>query len=1083
MRFQQFLATIFFIQLAGNLLAEGTVENIAKDWSTTELRRVRVVSAIASSTLGEANGAYSPARAIDSNRGSKWVGSIAPTTAAPQWIELRLAGDATISSVAVFGEAVNNDGIVDAQVQVRPVVRPSHSMEFLPVAIIKDAKSASWRASFPPVNASTVRLLVTRSGGPTSHTDVYEVEVYGPKLSESQLEEYIKNAVSQISQRLRQATEKTQIWQTNTWFNGVSKNIEELHKETSGMAERQRNWKELTPNDRQELAAGVDRLTERSDQLLGRVEKMAGNLPGFLKISHERAADVQKARDEASKARAGEKVVAIQSGNDTRLLNDQVLVRLDDKQASLDVTWLGPTEAAIRGARFSVEIDGQSLRPAQAKIETGPFSDKLGTGQQINQSWGDAIKIEHRVRVYDGKAVVTVSGRITNPEAKEISLGTTHLLEVLPEEQGWWHLGPAIEAPGAVFIGGTSELLCQPFSGDDSSSKDEQTYNSTGILTLARREPTGALALGFLTAFEARPDISAKCRVFTGGTALSAHQRFLGRKVGPGESVELDVVYLAAGPDPYAVLEQYGDAAALFAQQPVRLKPTALWCSWYAHRMAMTEELVLSNAAVAAKYFQPLGLEIMQLDHGWQRGDITGHWVPNERFSHGLKWLADELKSRHGLRLGIWIAPTDVAETSETFQQHRDWLLKDEKGNPRVNWRWYWKPNPNCYELDASNPNAADWMENVFAQLTAWGVSYYKIDFIASAGGEHFYQHDPKSTRGWTPLRRAMESLRRGAGPDAWIRYCQTPPLLSAGLASSTIGGGDTLDAGLNGKIDVLRDNARHLAAGYWLNDRLYHREVCDMSVRMQAGIEEARLRLAMMTLAGCSISFSDELQYLPASRIRMMQQCLPPGNPPMKPLDLFERAIPSIWHIHCRQADDEWEIVGLFNFENQREERTVSLAALGLPTDAETAVFEFWEEKFLGVHRGNLTLTLPPQSSRILSIRRVAGHPQLVGTDMHLLQGVHEIRRLQWNSATKSLSGVYHRMPGTGKAFFHLPEGWFPRFEFPLSPASARLTHVDGPIWMQEFQFTGDDFAWTISFEAPKPLPAKEPTGPGTNL
>jgi len=42
----------------------------------------------------------------------------------------------------------------------------------------------------------------------------------------------------------------------------------------------------------------------------------------------------------------------------------------------------------------------------------------------------------------------------------------------------------------------------------------------------------------------------------------------------------------------------------------------------------MTEEKVLANAAVAAQHFQPLGLEIMQLDHGWQRGDITGDGWP-----------------------------------------------------------------------------------------------------------------------------------------------------------------------------------------------------------------------------------------------------------------------------------------------------------------------------------------------------------------------------------------------------------------------------------------------------------------------
>ena len=485
----------------------------------------------------------------------------------------------------------------------------------------------------------------------------------------------------------------------------------------------------------------------------------------------------------------------------------------------------------------------------------------------------------------------------------------------------------------------------------------------------------------------------------------------------------------------------------------------------------MTEELVLANAAVAARHFRPLGLDLIQLDHGWQRGDVTGDWVPNERFPHGLRWLADELKSRYGMQLGVWIAPTDVAETSETFQRHPDWMLKGGDGRPLVNWKWYWKPNPNCYELDASHPAAAKWMQDVFAGLTASGVGYFKIDFIAASGGEQFQQSDPDATRGWSVLRKAMEAIRAGAGTNAWIRYCQVPPLLAAGLADSAYGGSDTLDAGLSGNIEVLRTNARSLAAGYWINDRLYHREICDMSVRMQADVEEVRMRLAMMTLAGCSIAFSDELQYLPRSRVRMIQQCLPPGCPLMRPLDLFERAIPSVWHIRCENATGKWDVIGLFNFENQPEERSVDFERLGLPRDTQAAVFEFWEERFLGMHKNRIALTLPAQTSRILSIRRVTGRPQLIGTDMQVLQGLHEVTRFSWDQDKQTLSGTYRRMPGlTGNAFLYVPEGYSPHFDFPLAKTSARLTNVGQRVWKQEITFDRDDVCWEAEFDLAHP-------------
>jgi alpha-galactosidase len=428
------------------------------------------------------------------------------------------------------------------------------------------------------------------------------------------------------------------------------------------------------------------------------------------------------------------------------------------------------------------------------------------------------------------------------------------------------------------------------------------------------------------------------------------------------------------------------------------------------------------------------------------------------------------LKSRYGLKLGLWIAPTDAAETSDVFKQHLDWMLKDQSGKPLVNWKWYWKPNPNCFELDATNPAAAKYIRDTFARLSAEGSSYFKIDFIASSGGEQFFQSDLAATRGWGNLRRAMQCVRDGAGESAWIRYCQTPPLLSTGLADSAYGGDDTLDAGVPNTFHVLRDNARSLAAGYWINDRLYHREVCDMSVRMQADVEEVRVRVAIMALAGCSISFSDELQHLPPSRIAMMQQVLPPGAPAMRPIDLFDREVPSIWHLHCRNDAGEWETVGLFNFEDSPQPRTVDFAALGLEPDKPQAIFEFWEQKFLGVERGKFTMTLAPHTSRILSIRRLTGSPQVIGTDMHVLQGVHELLNTKWDAASAALSGRCRRAAGLrGRVFIYVPDAYSPRFDFPLRPESAHLTHLDGPLWARELEFDSTEVDWTVPFARSK--------------
>src|SRR5262249_42053134 len=147
--------------------------------------------------------------------------------------------------------------------------------------------------------------------------------------------------------------------------------------------------------------------------------------------------------------------------------------------------------------------------------------------------------------------------------------------------------------PASVYLAGASELQCLP-----ADTGNEHEYRSSGVLGLVNKASSSALVLGFLTAAQARPDLDALFRVNQGGTRLLAHQPFLGRKLAAGETLDLDSVYLAGHSDPYVALEQYGDAAAAAAPQPVRTRATGLWCSWYAHRMALSEDLVLSNAAV-----------------------------------------------------------------------------------------------------------------------------------------------------------------------------------------------------------------------------------------------------------------------------------------------------------------------------------------------------------------------------------------------------------------------------------------------------------------------------------------------------
>lgn len=1035
------LTSILFSAMVTSVWAQGQVRDLPPGWKPEGLHRLAAAGAKASSVFGEPEGTYAVAKAVDGNRSTKWVASVAASEASPQWIVVELFGSRRVSAVALFGVAPGRDGVRDAQIQVATTAAAD---SFSTVATVKDARTGQWLATFDPVTTSAVRLLVTRSGGISTHTDVNEVEIYGPPLQAAEQKAFAAGSLKVCWRRFGELLDTKKKHAAVPRHPELWHMVVEFGRLVMEAQERLARWDTLTVVERQALAEQAERLEVRAQQLSHWLEPGGALAPDWSQR-------IEQARRAAVKLAPGEKTTSAREGNALRLLNRCVSVTVEEASARWDATWLDSAKAAVRHASFSVEVDGKRLHANRASVTVEPFTDRLGAGMQVRQQWAGPTVVERRLRVYDGKPAVAVSGSVTNRTDRDARLGAARLIDVTWDQAGWWSMGRTYQTPAAVGYPGAAPP-CRP-ADEIGPSGGGESFGSAGVLALAHRQPDCGLAIGLLTAVEGSPSVGASFRPAQGGTGLTAVSSLGGRVLAPGKTVTLDTAWLSVESDPLAVLEHYGDAVAAMAQGPLRTKANALWCSWYPLRMSINEENVLANAAVAAEHFKPLGLDLMQLDHGWQRGDVCGDWTPNERFPHGLKWLAEQLQSRYGLKLGLWIAPTQVAFTSQLFAQHPEWMRRNAEGKPASSGRWYWKPNPEMGVLDASQPGAEKWIVDTFRRLTTEGSCYYKIDFIA----------------GSPALARAMAAIREGTGPEPWIRYCQTPPLLSVGLANSAYIGIDTGDAGMKGTMDVLRENAALLAASFWVNDRLYHREVCDMSVGMQASVEEARLRLALMTLSGCSISFSDDMRQLKLPRIRMMQQCLPAGNPLARPLDLFERRLPSLWHMHCKNAADEWDVVGLFNFEDQAEQRALDLAALGLKSNDRAAVYEFWEGKFLGVQRQNVTMNLPPHSSRVLIVRRLTGRPQVIATDMHVLGGYHEMTRLAWDADRRQLSGQYRRAPGlSGKAIVYVPSGYRPRANGAGRPAT--LEKLGDNLWSHRVEFKTATADWAIDFDGTSP-------------
>jgi hypothetical protein len=74
--------------------------------------------------------------------------------------------------------------------------------------------------------------------------------------------------------------------------------------------------------------------------------------------------------------------------------------------------------------------------------------------------------------------------------------------------------------------------------------------------------------------------------------------------------------------------------------------------------------------------------------------------------------------------------------------------------------------------------------------------------------------------------------------------------------------------------------------------------------------------------------------------------------------------------------------------------------------------VFDFWNQKLLGVFRNQMEVRIEPHDTRVLFIHPLSNHPELVGISRHI-SGAYSIEDLAWDSAQNTLRGSSETVAG----------------------------------------------------------------------
>jgi len=536
-----------------------------------------------------------------------------------------------------------------------------------------------------------------------------------------------------------------------------------------------------------------------------------------------------------------------------------------------------------------------------------------------------------------------------------------------------------------------------------------------------------------------------------------------------------------------------------------------VWSSWINYYEDVREDDIVRNTDWLAKNLEPYGFGYVELDDGYDRSPTGEHsWIGpwnKQTFPHGPQWLASYIKHR-GLHPGLWLVPNSYAGATKA---HPDWYLRDNRGQFVLD---YSTP-----ALDPTHPAVTDHLRNLFTTLDGWGFEYYKFD------GEHSipkYAPTVDSTRLHNTrvdllenYRARLKTIRDTVGPRVFLEGCPAgTPLNGIGYFNSYFTGQDlysnwqgmyplfssiTASAFLNhvlvyvmpgeglelGPLQPL-EAAAHKRAPPVINTV---RERENPPSAIGTTLAEARTLVTYVALTGVVYPLASVMPELPAERVSLLKATLP--TLPIMPLDLFSRGTDATWdkfkHV---QADyyahnypeildlkingpvGNYDVVAATNWRSVPQTRRIDLhEKLGLSAHTPYVVFDFWNQRSLGVVDEVLETRIDADDTRVLFVHPLLNTPQLIGMSRHI-SGTYSIQSLTWDAAKNLLRG---RSDAPANApytlFFHLPAGFRETraTAHTGTTALAVTQHVIGETLMVRFSGQGHPVDWEIEFTPPQ--------------
>jgi alpha-galactosidase len=645
--------------------------------------------------------------------------------------------------------------------------------------------------------------------------------------------------------------------------------------------------------------------------------------------------------------------------------NSALTVSVNSKDGTYQIATRGGQP--IFTSRTGVELDHVWMRStdyARHEVSESKFSDDLGTGHSIslkNSGSPDKPDLIATIQVYDNAPYATLQLQIANGTKKSFNLNCARVIEATGDSL--LNLGGSPSA---------DRVLSDSFSEDrpamklyDLGKAPKGMHRAVGSQMIYNRESKQSLLIGALTAdklltylhLQASGDgpqtkVDSFNADFSGTTEIQKDfdlrdasprdQLEISLPIEPGVKFESEKIMFAAGSDYEKQLVTYGEAIHKLHHPRIPDETPMGWWSWTAYYGNINEGETLVNADWQAAHLKSFGYNFFQVDEGYQyaRGEYI---TPNAtQYPNGMRSLGHHVVG-DGLVFGVWTAPFEVTTRAWVYENHKDWLVHNAKGEPIPTTLLWRQKSDQRYALDTTNPGAQEYLRQTYRTLVReWGVRFIKLDFMDSSAIEGF-MYRPHTTA-LEALRIGLQVIRDAVGDDVVLDKDGSPMLTPVGLVDTGRISADTAHSFEGTKTAAPGIAARfYMHRNYFIDDPDAFNTVAETFADHTRATGVYPLNLAQASVALSAVSggmyeIGDDMVVMGAQKDRLalienedLLNIAKVGRA-STPVDLLtyepEDELPSIFFLResARQS-----ILTVFNWTKSPRSHTLKLADLGL--------------------------------------------------------------------------------------------------------------------------------------------------------